>query len=193
MLGRPLEVHDTQKLAVVDDGRRDLASDVLARGAVVGIDPDVWNELDLAGRGRPSDDPEPDLDLVEGRRIAGDADHRQSVPPERQIHRHERDVEFVSDVVDDGLDHLADRLRAIEPGHDPVHPLEDGHPLPILRGQPGRAILGLRRDSDDEGQSGGRQEGHDEAHHELVGHAARLARQADDLGMGDEHRERPPR
>ena len=141
MLDRPLEVDDAEELAVVDDRRRDLAPDVIARGAVVGVDADVRDELDLSRRSRSSDDPVPDVDLVERRRVAGDADHRQAVASEREIHRHERDLEFMRDVVDDGLDHFADRLRAVEPRHDPIDPLEDGHLLPTLRGQPGRAIL----------------------------------------------------
>ena len=49
MLERPLEVHDAEQLAAVDDRRRDLAPNVVACRAIVGVDEDVGDELGLLG------------------------------------------------------------------------------------------------------------------------------------------------
>ena len=47
VLERSLEVHDAEQLPAVDDRRRDLAPNVVARRAIVGIGEDVGDELRL--------------------------------------------------------------------------------------------------------------------------------------------------
>ena len=110
MLERPLEVDDPEQLPAVDDRGRDLAPNVVARRAIVGIDEHVRDELGLLRLGGASDDADADVDDVERRRVAGDTDHRQLVASGRQVHRDEGDLEFSRDVVDDRLDDVLDRL-----------------------------------------------------------------------------------
>ena len=145
-LGRAFEIDDAEQLVLVDDGCRDFAPDVVAGGSIVRVGEDIGHELGLAGRGGPADDADPDVDLVERILVSGDADHRQPVATDREVHRDEGDLEFAGDVVDDRPDDDRDRLRAVEPRDDPIERLERVEPLAPACGEPLRLRLGLRRD-----------------------------------------------
>ena len=108
--GGPLEVDDAEQLVAVDDRGGDLAPDVVACRPVVRVGQDVGDELGLPRGGGPTDDPDADVDLVERVVVAGDADHRQAVAVDRQVHRDEGDLELAGDVVDDRPD---DRRRPV--------------------------------------------------------------------------------
>ena len=190
----PLEVDDPEQLVLVDDRCGDLAPDVVARRPIVRVGEDVGHELGLAGRGRPADDADPDVDLVERILVAGDADHRQPVAADRQVHRDEGDLELAGDVVDDRLDDDRDGLRAIEPGDDPIERLERVEPFAPACREPLGLRLGLGRDLEQAGHPGRGDERHDGAHDELVAQVAAQADPLGDLPVGDQDRRptRPP-
>ena len=168
----PLEVHDAEQLVAVDDRRGDLARDIVACREVVGVGEDVRHELGLPRGCRAADDPATDLELVERGGVAGDADHREPVPPDRQVERHQRDLELARDVVDDVADDRLDWLRAVEPGDDPVERLERVESFTTLRRERRGASLRVRRDTQDGGHAARRDERHDGRDHELVAQVA---------------------